>query len=156
MSNATKKVGFECALYIGPADATLDSSHLYDDLTTASCNLTRTRIDVTTRAARGWRVFITGLKDAEITFDVISSGPGDTKYEFLYEAFLNNEQVKVFFSDGEGHGLEGVYEVFNFSEDQPIDDGIKNTVTIAPTGVAPTWIDDGPSLEDEPETEPEP
>jgi len=99
--------------------------------------LEKNRIDMTTRANNGWRANKGGLKDLSIETEIVWD-PEDTHFDALLDSFLNGTALDLLVLDGpvttsgsKGFRFQG--EVFSFSRNEPRDDAMTASVTIAPT-----------------------
>lgn len=137
-------IGLNCELYVGDAGGTLTSADLYEDVTNVSLNMSRTKVDVTTRASKGWRVYKAGLRTADVDLNIIPE-ENDAKFEKIYSAYDGRKNLQLFISNGFGKGLKGTFKVFSMTEGQPIGDAVTKDVKLKPTGTKPVWEEDGPS-----------
>jgi len=108
-------------------------------------NLEKAEADVTTRASNGWRNEIGTLKNAGVEFEMVYE-PSDTNFAAIQEAFLNDTLVDMIFLSGDieeadNEGLRAEFSVNNFSRSEPLEDALKNSVSLKPGNplVAPTW-----------------
>ena len=106
--------------------------------------------DVTTRANGGWRATLATLKDASVEFQMVWD-TGDAGFAAVRDAYLNNTPLDMAvmsgaMSDPDAEGLRAEFDVFSFTRNEPLEEGITVSVTLKPTysANAPQWITGGP------------
>ncbi|MEI8197014.1 MAG: hypothetical protein WCI73_14035 [Phycisphaerae bacterium] len=127
----------------GTAPASLSEMSNISDLT---LNLTKGEADATTRAANGWKVILSALKEGSIEFEM-NWEPTDTNFAFLFNAWLNDTTVAVAALDqassvSGAQGLWADFVVTGFTKKEPLQEVQKVSVTIKPaaSAVAPEWV----------------
>ena len=136
------KLGLDAKLFHGPAGATAtgEMSNCKD----VTLNMETGEADITTRAAKGWRITAATLKDASLEFEMVWD-TSDEGFKALKNAYFNNSAIALFASDGEGNGLDADFVVTSFSRQEPLEEALTVSVTCKPTLVtrAPIWQDGG-------------
>ncbi len=147
-------------LYVSPSEidtatavATLQGDVTFVETCVIDVNLdlSATEIDASDRCGNGFSAMVAGLKQFAIETALIkkkASGVLPAYYTNLRDAFLNDTLVTVMMLDDDkattgADGFVAVMSVFNFSEDQPLDDVITNNITLKYAGdsvYAPTQI----------------
>lgn len=97
--------------------------------------------DITTRAAAGYRSTLATLKEITLTFEVLKDN-SDPFFTALFDAFTNNTHIGFRALDADGKGPQGDFHITEFTEDQPLEEAIKVSVTAKLTYVdtALTWL----------------
>jgi len=143
--------GKEARLYVSPSEvdtstavATLqtDTSFVETCVTDVTVTLSATEIDASDRCGNGFKASVQGLKEFSIEFSLIKKKTASALPAYftnLRDAFLNNTLVTVLVLDGpqgtEGSdGFVAVCSVFDFSEDQQLEEVIKNNITLKYSG----------------------
>lgn len=138
-------------LYVSPSEidtatavATLQTDVTFIETCVIDVNLdlSANEIDASDRCGNGFAAMVAGLKQFSIETGLIkkkNSGVLPAYYTNLRNAFLNDSLITVLVLDDarnvEGaDGFVAVMSVFNFSEDQPLDDVIKNNITLKYAG----------------------
>lgn len=139
-----KKAGFSCVLFRGEAGAIATTEA--GNTATVTMNLSADSIDVTTRAAKGWRQYIQGLKNGSVDITIYYDTEDDT-YTAFNSAFLGGTAISLFISDGEGNGLDGDFIVSGYTQNEPLEDKVSIDITVNLTDIGgrnqPTVITDG-------------
>ncbi len=132
-------VGINAKLYRGAAGA--QAATEMKNVKDVTLNLEKGEIDVTTRAAAGWRTYADGLKDASLEFEM-NYDTTDSDYQALLQAFLSNTAQAFFVSDGSGKGLDADWVITGFNNSQPLEEATTVSVTAKPTLLtrAPQWV----------------
>ena len=150
--------GESCKLYrttslADTQDATIDAAswtlidNVKGDLT---LNLERSTADASTRAGVGWRGNIPTLGDGGVEFEMLwDQGGADANFTALKDAFLNKTTMPLAIMDGDintdgTQGLVAFYHVSNFSRNEPLEDVVTASVSLALAPVttstnAPNW-----------------
>lgn len=158
------KLGLDAKLFHGPAGATAtgEMSNCKD----VTLNMETGEADITTRAAKGWRITAATLKDASLEFEMVWD-TSDEGFKALKNAYFNNSAIALFASENapkrsggnlrrrrtrrarkrarEGNGLDADFVVTSFSRQEPLEEALTVSVTCKPTLVtrAPIWKDGG-------------
>lgn len=140
------KLGLDGVIYLNNGGTVLVPVWLEcQDVKDVNINLEKGEADLTTRKNNGWRARRGTLKDGSVEFDMLQD-LDDPAYNILQRAFLLNQQIEVCAMNGDvtkpgASGLRAMMDVMSFSEAQPLEDGIGNSVKLAPTpaAVAPYW-----------------
>ncbi len=109
---------------------------------TCSLSLTADTSDASDRCGNGYKSMVSGLKDFTISLELFkkkTAGVLPTSYTTLRDAFLNTSVVSVLMLDGPldvigSDGYLANMEVSDFSEDQPLNESIKNTLQLINSG----------------------
>ena len=96
-------------------------------------DVTASELDTTTRMSGGWKEFIQGLKEWNITVDQLFI-VSDAGLILLRDAFLNGTQIAVSMEDENDDGFSGTVIVTNMKFAQPLDGAIMLPVTLKGTG----------------------
>jgi len=109
-------------------------------------SLEKGEADVTTRANGGWRATVGTLKEASIEFQMVWD-TGDANFTAFQQAFFNNTPLELAVMDGAmtdptAQGLRALFEVFNFTRNEALEEAILVDVSVKPTYSAnpPEWI----------------
>ena len=107
-----------------------------DNVKDLSTDFTAGEADITTRGSNGWRETAATLRESTVTFQMVWL-PGDTAFDAIQEAFLDNELLAFAVLDqepteigDESQGLVGNFSVTNFSQTQNLEDAQMVDVTI--------------------------
>ncbi len=134
------KLGLDAKLFHGEAGntATNEMTNVKD----VTLNLESGDADITTRAAKGWRISAATLKEASLEFEMVWD-TSDEGFKAVKNAFFNNTAIALFASDGDGNGLDADFVVSSFSRSEPLEEALTVSVTCKPTLIdrAPTWKD---------------
>lgn len=137
------KVGLEAQLLYGVAGSTgnTEATNVKD----VSLSLEAGSADVTTRAAKGWRVKKATLKEGSLEFDM-NYDTEDALCTTVISNFLSGTAMAFFVTDGAGTGLDADFTLTNCSLEQPLEEAITLSVTAEPTMIggtgarAPEWV----------------
>ena len=109
-------------------------------------NLEKGEADVTTRANGGWRATVGTLKEASIEFQMVWD-TDDANFTAIQQAFFGNTPIELAVMDGDmtdpdSEGLRALFEVFNFTRNEALEEAILVDVSVKPTYSAnpPAWI----------------
>ena len=137
------KLGMDAKLYFkvdGQAGggAWTEMSNVSD----VTLNLEAGEADVTTRANGGWRATVATLKEGSVEFEMLWK-PSDPGFAAVKNAFFNNGMIGLqILDEAAGEGLQADFSVTNFSRSEPLEEGIKVSVTVKITDsdTPPSWI----------------
>jgi hypothetical protein len=134
------KLGLNAKLMRGATGAT--GTTLVKNIKDLAVSLTKATADATTRAAEGWEVFLATLKSASLTFNMLYD-PEDSDFVVFLNAFLGNEGLSLFVTDGEGSGIDADWDVSKFDWNQALREGQEFSVELVlmASERAPTWVD---------------
>ena len=134
-------LGLSAILYHGVAGTTAatEASNVKD----LSLSLEVGTADITTRAARGWRVKKATLKEASVEWGM-NYDTTDTFCTTVIQNFITGTALALFISDGNGSGLDADWIITNCSMEQPLEDAVTVSATAEPTmdatnSRAPAW-----------------
>jgi predicted secreted protein len=121
------KAGFNCELLAG--------EDVVGKAKNVKLSCSAGTVDITTRSSAGWKEFIAGLKEWDISVDQlwISS---DTALQAVRDAYLNGTSlaIKVHDAAGDGYGFEGTAIVSSLGLDQPLDGACLVPATLKGSG----------------------
>lgn len=131
-------LGMEAKLYFGPASATpatLDPATMTElgNVTDVTLNMEAGTADITTRANQGWRATAPTLRECTLEFEMLWK-PGDAGFEAIKAAYLASGEIALA-ALTEAHatvnseGPVGNFSITNFSRSEPLEEGIKVSVT---------------------------
>ena len=134
------KLGLDAKLFHGAAGTT--ATNEMTNVKDVTLNLESGDADITTRAAKGWRISAATLKEASLEFEMVWD-TSDDGFKAVKNAFFNNTAIALFASDGDGNGLDADFVVSSFSRSEPLEEALTVSVTCKPTLIdrAPTWKD---------------
>ena len=134
------KLGLDAKLFHGAAGST--ATNEMTNVKDVTLNLESGDADITTRAAKGWRISAATLKEASLEFEMVWD-TSDDGFKAVKNAFFNNTAIALFASDGDGNGLDADFVVSSFSRSEPLEEALTVSVTCKPTLIdrAPTWKD---------------
>lgn len=129
--------GLDCKLYYdadGAGESQWTELGNVDDVTS---NSGRDRADMSRRAGGGVREEIDTIENIEISFNLIWD-KSDAGCLAIYEAYQNRATIGIAAMDGpiETTGQTGIQadcKVFQFDRTEPLRDGVKVAVVVAPT-----------------------
>lgn len=116
-------------------DVNVTEDNLMKNVRDLTLNLETGEADVTTRDNNGWRATAATLKDGSVEFEAVWKH-GDANFNILKDAWLTGDEVGVAVLDDEigvGEGPAGNYVVTNFSREEPLEEGMKVSVTLKPS-----------------------
>ncbi len=114
-------LGMDAALYI-------DSS-LVDNVRNLTLNMEAGESDITTRGNDGWRATAPTLRECTAEFQMVWK-PGDTAFEAVKDAFLNNTEVELkILSEVGGEGPHGDFSITGFTRNEDLEEAILVDVT---------------------------
>lgn len=131
-------------VFEGPAPANLTEIGIVKDVTP---DYSKGEADFTTRSNNGWRarrgVLIDGSVDLTLVYDT-----ADAAYQAFQKSFLKRTKIALAILDGDKDeaGTKGFwadFEVFNFSDPQPLEDAVIVNINLKPTysTVAPQMVE---------------
>jgi|BioPla2DNA2_1021312.scaffolds.fasta_scaffold185757_1 hypothetical protein len=128
-------LGRDAKLFAGEAGSTPTTE--IKDVKDLSITLTQGEIDVTTRTAQGWKATAPGLREAEISFDLLC-GVGSNEAAIFLNAYngTNGGYVAIKIVDKSTDGLvtfEADCMIADCSMEQNLEDSIKLSVKAKPT-----------------------
>ena len=132
-------LGLDAVLFRGEAgtQATTEVVNVRD----LNLNLESSETETTTRKTKGWKAFMATQKSATLEFDVLYDTE-DADYNAFARAYLNNQAISFFVTDGFGNGLDADFSITGFKINQPLEEAITVSITAKPTASkrAPDWI----------------
>ena len=126
-------LGMNAKLYIGAADAALESMAVIGNVKNLTLALEAAEADISTRENQGWRAMAATLKSASATFQMIWK-PGDANFDLIKAAFLSSGTVAMAVLDDlytaeNSDGPVGNWAISNFSRNEELEDAIRVDVT---------------------------
>lgn len=122
--------GYSCVLYAkasAPADAAVSYSK------DVEMNANGNAIDVSSRAGAGWKEFIMGLSEWDVSIDQLWV-PTDTVLQAIRAAFLAKTLFYIKIVDAAGYGFSGSGYFTSMKQGQPLDGGVMLPFTFKGTG----------------------
>ena len=143
------RTGLDVVTYLADSVTTPVYTNPVGVIKDESIGLTKALTDVTDRRANGWRLQKPTLKEGTVTITMIYD-PADADYQEFSDAFFDDTQVVLFFSDGDAtavgtwYGLLAAFEVSGCSQPRNLEDAILVDVELVPNldsadDAAPTW-----------------
>ena len=131
-------LGRDAKLYAGTAGSTPSTE--IKDIKNLGINLNQAEIDVTTRTAKGWKAVAGGLREAEISFDLLVA-KGSTEAKQMLNAFKGGEggtatylALKIIDAVTEGiFDFEADCLITECSQQQDLEEAIVYAVKAKPT-----------------------
>lgn len=135
------QLGRDAKLYAGAVGSTPATE--IKDVKDLSLSLTQDEIDITTRTAKGWKATAPGLREAEISFDLLCAA-GSTEAKLFLNAYKGGADgtvtsanyVAIKIVDNSIDGLatfEADCMVSDCSMEQNLEDAIKLSIKVKPT-----------------------
>lgn len=148
----SKRLGMNAKLYIDATALTDDTSAAaegadwdeVDNVRDVTLNLETGEADVTTRANNGWKQTLATLKDGSVEFEMVWD-TDDTNFGTIKDAWLGNTELAaaVMTGDIDTNGEEGLvsnFNVTNFTRNEALEDAIKVSVTLKPSGQSQWYV----------------
>jgi predicted secreted protein len=134
----TYLLGRDAKLYVGAPGSTPTTE--IKDVKDLTVTLNQAEIDVTTRKAKGWKVFAGGLREVEVSFGLLVPKASAEGKLFLnaYKGAENGTAaylaMKIIDTDEDGiFSFDADWLITECSEDQNLEDAIKFSVKAKPT-----------------------
>jgi predicted secreted protein len=124
---ATPRPGFQCILKVGAGNAEVGRAKA------VKLNGTSGSIDITTRSDAGWKAFIQGLKEWDVTIEQLWVSD-NAALGAIRTAYINGTTIAVDLKDGEAKGFTGTAIVTAFGLDQPLDGACMTPISLKGTG----------------------
>lgn len=107
------------------------------NVTDVTTGLEKDEADISSRANFGWEATVGTTKKGTIDFEMIWN-PGDTGFEAMKDAWLNDTEVALMVLDGDqatvgSQGLTGNFNVLKFSRSEPLKEAVKASVSVKPS-----------------------
>jgi len=142
----TTILGKDAKLYRNSGDYENEAWVEVDNVKDLTLSLEKGEADVTTRASGGWRETAATLKDGSVEFGMVYD-PADANFTAFQNAFLSDSQLELAIVDGDittvgTQGLRASFEIFNFGQEQNLEEAVMVNVTIKPgrSEHAPEWM----------------
>lgn len=136
------KLGLDGVLYYGAASSTASTE--MTNCSDVSINLSLDAVDATNRASDGWKSYIAGLLDAELSWEM--QADGGTDFTAIQGYFIAKTPIALLATDGAtGLDLDVILTKFEVSQDD--EDVMSVSVSAVPyCGTRkPTWGSGGAS-----------
>lgn len=130
------KIGLEMKLFrSADGSAWTEMTNVRD----VTLNLEKATANITTRGASGWRINKATLKDASIEWQMLFD-PTDADYTFLSGAFHDDTEIYIGMGDDDATSAPNILsmkcEIGNFSQAEPLEEGVTVDVSVAPSDPA--------------------
>ena len=141
------KLGLNAVCYfkVGGVSATGEWQPL-SNIKDLTLDLQTGEADVTTRAAKGWRLKIGTLKEASIEFEMLWD-VSDPSFSAVKNAFFANALIGILALDGPitvvgNEGLKADCNVLSFTRDEKLEDALSVKIKLTPTASTspPQWV----------------
>lgn len=137
-------IGHDAAIYFNTGTPTIPVWTEIPCVRDVNLDLTSSEVDDTCRSTDGWRSRIQGLKEWGANFDMVHDND-DAGWELVRAAYFNKTKIEVLILDNDisidgAEGVQGDIYVSDFSEAQPLDDIITNSVVLLGSGT-PVWVE---------------
>lgn len=129
MAKAPKK-GYECVLTI---DNGVDDPATVGLAQNVELSASGSAVDVTTRDGAGWKEFIAGLKEYEISCEQLWVAD-NAALVILRNAYTAGTQLSITMLDSAGDGFSGNVVITSMKKGQPLDGGVTLPITLKGTG----------------------
>lgn len=131
------RLGLDCKTYYNAGSYGTPSWVELTNITNESYGLEHGEADLTTRANNGWEAIIATLKRGNFQWQTVYD-TADATFTTLQTAFMNRTPLDLLFADGDvsvsgTKGLRATCQLFNFSQDRQLTEGVKVDVTAKPT-----------------------
>jgi predicted secreted protein len=123
------KAGFSCHLTVGGTPSTVGTAQDVD------LSMSGKEIEVTARSSGGWKEYIQGLKEADLTIGTLWV-PTDTAYAALQAAFIAGTVMAFSYLDAStaGKGFSGNMIVTEIGPKQPLNGTVTCSIKCKVTG----------------------
>lgn len=143
---ANVRLGLDAGLYRNSANYASPTWVEINNVRDVTVTLEKDESDVTTRGTGGWRARVATLKDLNVEFEMVAFA-ADTDLAAVRDAFINGTTLDIAVMDTEintvgAEGPRAEMEVFSFSRNEPLTEGLTYSVSLRPTlgANAPTWM----------------
>ena len=136
-------IGHDAAIYFNTGTVTTPVWTEIDCVRDVNLDLSSSEVDDTCRTTNGFRSRIQGLKqwgaDFEMVYDTTNAA-----WELVRAAYFDKTKIEVLILDNDisvdgSEGVQGDIYVSDFTEAQPLDDIISNSVTLLGASEA-VWV----------------
>jgi predicted secreted protein len=108
-----------------------------DNIRDLTLNLDKGEADMKTRGSGGWDQTKTTFKSATVEFEMLWK-PSDQAFAAIRDAYLADTEIAFAAMDGDinasgSQGLASNFEVSTFSRSEPLEEGVKVSVTLKPS-----------------------
>lgn len=148
MALMTFVLGKDGKLYHGTAGGELTALTVMDNVKDVTVTVEKGEADVTTRGNSGWRATTGTLKECTLEFEMLWS-PGDSAFDTILSAFLNDELVEFAALDRDKaasspgpNGPKGSFSITNFSRSEALEEAMTVSVT-AKLAAFDEWVGAG-------------
>ena len=130
MPNAQKfRLGMKGKLYYGAGGTTGVPTTELDNVSDVTLTLDAAEADVTTRANKGFRATVSGLKECTIEWTMMYK-PGDPGFKAIREAWYSGDPVHLAALTSEnGEGPVGDFSITGFKRSEPLEEAITYDAT---------------------------
>ena len=135
-------LGKECKAYY--ADTLLDGTNTstlswleVDNIRDLTLNCDKGEADMKTRGSGGWDQTKATFKSATVEFEMLWK-PSDPAFTAIKDAYINDTELAFAAMDGDintsgKQGLASNFEVMQFERSEPLEEGVKASVTLKPS-----------------------
>ena len=131
--------GFNAKIFVGSAGAAQPATEITIARDTSNEN-NGNAIDASSRKSKH-KKYIYGQADYSINANILDD-PDDPAVKIIREAYINQEVISVFDSDGNGNGVKGDFIIGTLSQGRPLNDVMTLDVTFNPAanGNDVVWV----------------
>jgi hypothetical protein len=131
------RLGLDCKTYYNAGSYEAPSWVLISNISDESYGLEHGEAELSTRANNGWEAIIATLKRGDFQWKTVYD-TADAVFNFLQNAWFNRTAVDFAFVDGDiatpgTKGIRATCQLFGFSQNRPIKEGVTVDVTAKPT-----------------------
>lgn len=139
-------VGLECIAYRNTGTSGTPIWTPCDNVKDVTLNLEKGEADVSRRGSGGWKDRKGTLKDASVDLGLVWVAAG-TDCAAFRSGFLSGDPIEMAFASGPiatigTEYFRCVFEVFKFTKEEPLEDGVTHSVNIKKTysATVPTFV----------------
>lgn len=123
------RLGMKGKLFHGPGGSTGVPKTELDNISDVTLTLDAAEADVTTRANKGFRAIVSGLKECSIEFTMMYK-PSDPGFRAVRQAWYTGDPIHLAaLTSATGEGPVGDFSVTGFSRSEPLEEAITYEVT---------------------------
>ncbi len=134
---ATYKLGFEPKMYIGTAGSA-PSTEL-KTVKDVEVNLSSGEVDVTARASGAFKVYIPGMIDLSISFNILADSSNDN-LATIRSAYFGRTAISVKIELGDGYAFQSDAIITEFNNSQSTEGAVTYAVTLKPTITSDSFL----------------
>lgn len=123
------RLGMKGKLFQGPGGSEGVPETELDNVSDVTITLDAAEADVTTRANKGFRATVSGLKECSIEWTMMYK-PGDAGFKAIRQAWYTGDPIHLAaLTSATGEGPVGDFSITGFSRSEPLEEAIKYDVT---------------------------